>query len=232
MKSKHDDMSVKHWEKRPEAKWETFKFSQPYGKGLKRLREEVLDKTNFDPAVLWQWGTMQAMAVLEILKAVEVKFDREGQEIVFDAMRRVGLDMGRQILKDAVVPEGLTEAEFHSFYATVINRIAYASLETPQIDSEDCASFHIDWCPHQDQYGTFDCRVQRYFVQGIIDAATEFTSSLGYEDNVWDIFFKETIPAGSETCFFVMESGNEEESRKWEEYTKGLEHKALELAKR
>ncbi len=33
---------------------------------------------------------------------------------------------------------------------TVINRIAYASLEEPTIDSEDQVGFDILWCPHQD----------------------------------------------------------------------------------
>ena len=39
-----------HWEHRPEANWKDFKFNQPYAVGLKRLKEEVLAKTDFDPA--------------------------------------------------------------------------------------------------------------------------------------------------------------------------------------
>ena len=31
-----------HWEHRTEPKWASFQFNQPYAKGLKRLREEVL----------------------------------------------------------------------------------------------------------------------------------------------------------------------------------------------
>ncbi len=50
MRSKHDNLSVKHWETRPEKNWEKFSFNQPYKKGLERLQEQVLDKTNFDPA--------------------------------------------------------------------------------------------------------------------------------------------------------------------------------------
>ena len=75
--------------------------------------------------------------------------------------------MGRQILAGTTLPEGTTPAEFVSFYATVVNRIAYASLEEPRIDAEDQVSFDIVWCPHQDHYQALDCRVQRYFVQGI-----------------------------------------------------------------
>ena len=121
-----------HWQNRPEAAWKSFEFNQPYAKGLKRLKEEVLAKTDFDPATLWQWGTMQAMAVIEILKTCERLFGGEGQQVVYEALHRVGLDIGRQILAGTNKPEELSDAEFVSFYATVINRIAYASLEARQ----------------------------------------------------------------------------------------------------
>ena len=229
MKSAHNDMDVTHWEKRPEAKWKDFKFNQPYEKGLTRLRDEVLAKTNFDPAVLWQWGTMQAMAVLEILKSAERKFGRDGQEMVFDGMRKVGYDVGVQITKGTTIPKGMTFEEWNSFYASIINRIAYASLESPEIESEEKVSFHIDWCPHQDHYSPFDCRVQRYFVQGMIDAAVDFLNGQGI-DIKYDVVCKATIPAGSETCFFEMERADPEKARKWAEYTRQLEDKALEIA--
>jgi len=148
-------------EHRPEPKWLEFKFNQPYAKGLQRLREDVLGKTDFDPATLWQWGTMQAMALIGILKDCEAQFGAAGQALVHQALQRTGHDIGKQILAGATWPEGLTEAEFCSFYATVINRIAYASLEAPKIDSADQVSFDILWCPHQDHYQAFDCRVQR-----------------------------------------------------------------------
>ena len=72
---------MKHWEHRPEAKWKDFQFNQPYAKGLARLKE-VLAKTDFDPATLWQWGTMQAMALIEVLKGCEAHFGEEGQRVV------------------------------------------------------------------------------------------------------------------------------------------------------
>src|SRR5437868_3636819 len=122
-----------HWEHRPEAKWKQFRYNQPYAKGLARLRDEVLAKTDFDPATLWQWGTMQAMALIGILKDCEAQFGEAGQKLVYDALHRTGFDIGRQILEGTTWPEGLSEAEFCSFYATVINRIAYASLEAPKI---------------------------------------------------------------------------------------------------
>src|SRR5574342_691638 len=63
-----------HWQDRPEARWKAFRFNQPYAKGLRRLKDEVLAKTDFDPATLWQWGTMQAMAIIAILKSCERAF--------------------------------------------------------------------------------------------------------------------------------------------------------------
>jgi hypothetical protein len=95
-----------HWEHRPEAKWKGFAFKQPCEKGLKRLREEVLAKTDFDPATLWQWGTMQAMAVIEVLRACEAAFGEQGQVVVEGALRKVGYDVGRQILEGATWPGG------------------------------------------------------------------------------------------------------------------------------
>jgi hypothetical protein len=220
-------LRMAHWEHRPEARWKDFQFNQPYAKGLKRLKEEVLAKTDFDPATLWQWGTMQAMALIGILESAEQRFGAEGQKLIYDALRRTGYDIGRQILAGTTLPEGMTPAEFASFYATVINRIVYASLEAPQIDGEDQASFHIVWCPHQDHYGAFDCRVQRYFVQGMLDAAREFAGEFGF-----DVRFDSTIPAGAETCHFTMWKPSGEEKAKWSEYTTLLEEKALVRAKR
>jgi len=214
-----------HWENRPESKWKDFQFNQPYAKGLARIKEEVLAKTDFDPATLWQWGTMQAMAIIGILKDAEATFGAAGQELVFRALHRVGYDIGRQVLDGTTLPDGISEAEFASFFATVINRIAYASLESQRIDSATQASFDIDWCPHQDHYGAFDCRVQRYFVQGMIDAAREHTQKFGF-----DVRFDSTIPAGAPTCHFTMWKPSDGERAEWAQYTSLLERKALEHA--
>lgn len=216
-----------HWKDRPEPRWKEFRFNQPYAKGLRRLREEVLGKTDFDPATLWQWGTMQATALVEVLKGCEAEFGARGQEVVFGALRRVGLDVGRQILAGTEIPEGMTEAEFASFYATVINRIAYASLESARVDGEGRASFDILWCPHQDHYAAFDCRVQRYFVQGMLEAAREHAARFGF-----DVRFDSTIPSGATTCHFTLWKASEEEKGAWEAYTRELEEKALARAKK
>jgi hypothetical protein len=214
-----------HWENRPEAKWKDFRFNQPYAKGLKRLRDDVLAKTDFDPAVLWQWGTMQAMALIEVLKDAEARFGEEGQKLVYESLRKIGLDIGRQILAGVTVPEGMNDAEFASFYATVINRIAYASLEAPRIDSANKVTFDIVWCPHQDHYGAFDCRVQRYFVQGMIEAAQELAGQFGFE-----VRFDSTIPSGAETCHFTLWKAAPDEKQQWNGYTQLLNKKALDIA--
>jgi hypothetical protein len=216
-----------HWEHRPEPRWKEFRFNQPYAKGLKRLKEEVLAKTDFDPATLWQWGTMQAMALIGILQACEAEFGEAGQKVVYGALRKVGHDVGRQILEGIELPKDITEAEFVSFFATVVNRIAYASLEDPRIDAGDKATFDILWCPHQDHYGAFDCRVQRYFVQGMIEAAQEYSGKFGF-----DVRFDTTIPSGSETCHFTMWRPTDEEKAQWATYTQLLEEKALVRAKK
>lgn len=211
-----------HWEHREEPRWQDFKFNQPYAKGLKRLREEVLAKTDFDPATLWQWGTMQAMALVGVLEAAEAKFGAAGQAMVSEALHKIGLDVGRQILAGVLLPAEMTEAEFFSFYATVINRIAYASLEAPKIDDAGKVTFHILWCPHQDHYKAFDCRIQRYFVRGMIEAAQEHTLGKG-----WQVRFDSTIPAGAETCHFTLWNATEAEAAEWNKYSELLEAKAL-----
>jgi hypothetical protein len=215
-----------HWERRSEPKWKEFHFNQPYAKGLKRLREEVLGKTDFDPATLWQWGTMQARALIEVLESCEARFGEAGQQLVHEALRRVGRDVGRQILDGVAPPEVISEEELVSFYATVINRIVYASLEEPRIDGDGRVSFDILWCPHQDHYAAFDCRVQRYFVEGMLDAAREWSGQLGFE-----VRFDSTIPAGAPTCHFTLWKASGEEKAHWEGHTRLLEAKALARAR-
>jgi hypothetical protein len=211
-----------HWEHRDEPSWQHFRFNQPYAKGLARLKDDVLAKTDFDPATLWQWGTMQAMALVGALQAAEAAFGAEGQRVVGDAIAAIGLDVGRQILAGVELPDGMTQAEFFSFYATVLNRIAYASLEAPKIDDAGKATFDILWCPHQDHYAAFDCRVQRYFVRGMIEAAREH--GLGRN---WQVRFDTTIPSGAHTCHFTMWSASEAEAAEWNGYSQLLEAKAL-----
>ena len=145
-----------HWDSRKEGNWGKFPFNQPYAKGLKRLKEDVMGKTDFDPAVLFQWGTMQAMAVIQILKDCEKEFGEKGQQLVSNSLRRIGYDMVKQTYTGLPKPEGFSEAEIVSFFATVVNTIYYASLETfsvkysriglqsPMIDTLDLTNLSID----------------------------------------------------------------------------------------
>ena len=123
-----------HWEHRPEPRWKEFKFSQPYAKGLKRLREEVLAKTDFDPATLWQWGTMQAMAVIEVLKACERASAPRGREVVCRGAAASGASIsGGRCWPGKTKPADIQRGGVRqSSTPTVINRIAYASLEAAE----------------------------------------------------------------------------------------------------
>ena len=212
-----------HWEHRKESNWARFEFNQPYQAGLRRLKEEVLGKTDYDPATLWQWGTMQAMAVIQILKDCEKEFGERGQQLVNSSLRRVGHQVGTQLFAGLNKPPGLSEAELVSFFATVVNRIVYASLEEPRIDADDRISFDITWCPHQDHYSAFDCRVQRYLVQGMLDALFD----TGWISNEWQVKFTCTIPAGARVCTFVLWKASGLEKAEWDLYTKKLEQRAL-----
>jgi len=215
-----------HWEHRKEINWAKFVFNQPYQAGLSRLKAEVLGKTDFDPATLWQWGTMQAMAVIQILKDCEKEFGDQGQQLVGRSLRSVGHNVGTQLFAGLKQPQGLSEAELVSFFATVVNRIVYASLEAPRIDAADRISFDIIWCPHQDHYSAFDCRVQRYLVQGMLDALFE----TGWISSNWQVKFTCTIPAGARVCTFTLWKATGSEKAEWELYTKKLEQRALKDA--
>ncbi len=165
---------------------------------------------------------------------------------------------GSQILAGTEIDPEISTDEWISFYATVINRIAYASLEAPSVgrahdariaaehgargsqvggahDARIAADFHIDYCPHQDMYQAMDCRVQRYFVQGMIDAARDFAASKGRND-IYDVMFKTTMPAGAPTCHFEIEKGATDAlgknaaAERWARYTEVLEKKNLKIA--
>ncbi len=69
--------------------------------------------------------------------------------------------------------------------------------------------------------------MQRYFVQGMIDAAQEFTGRFGFQ-----VRFDTTIRAGAPTCHFTMWKATDAERLEWNKYTQLLEAKALDRAKR
>ena len=208
---------------RKEATWKKTKLGEPFKEALDRFRIDVLNRNDFDATSLLQFGLFMSMAVINILKESEKKLGREGQKVVIDALIKTGYNMGNQILENIQLPTEISDIELMSFLATIINTQAWTSIEDPRIDKEDQCSFDIIWCPLQDVYKAFDCRVQRYLVQGIMNA---FRDS-GILKSDYQIEFKSTIPAGANTCHFIITKKEPNEQDKWESYSKELENKAL-----
>ncbi len=211
---------------RTEESWKRTKLGVAYEKAVEKFRKDVLSQPDFDPAVVYQWGTMMSLGVLQILKDVEEKFGAEGQKLVGEAIRKVGRDAARQMLEGAEIPPDISQVELMSFVATYANTILWASLEDPWIVDENECGFDILWCPLQDSYLPFDCRVQRYFVQGIIDHCQE---KLGLD--VFNIAFESIIPAGAPTCKFRIWRKQPGEKDNWSAYTRKLEEKGLDKLK-
>jgi len=74
-------------------------------------------------------------------------------------------------------------------------------------------------------YGAFDCRVQRYFVEGMIDGARQIFGERGM-----DVRFTSTIPSGARTCHFDLFPN--EKGDAWNEYSDRLRGRALNLVDR
>jgi len=188
----------------------------------------VLGRDDFDSTALLQFGLFMSMAVINILKENEATFGVEGQKAVNKALIKTGYDVGKQIVKDMELPEDISPIELISFIATIINTQAWTSIEEPTIDSEDQSSFNIIWCTLQNIYRAFDCRIQRYLVQGIIDAFRE-KNPFGKD---YQVEFTQTIPAGKDFCRFVINKKKSGEPDKWETYSKLLERKAMNRLKK
>ncbi|MFX0044131.1 MAG: hypothetical protein ACFE8L_14545 [Candidatus Hodarchaeota archaeon] len=209
--------------KRTEINWNKSKLGEPFNEALDQFREKVLSREDFDPTSLLQFGLFMSMSVINILKENEARFGIDGQKAVNDALIKTGYMVGEQIIKDITVPLEISPIELMSFLATIINTQAWTSIEDPRIDNDIQCSFDILWCPLQDVYSAFDCRVQRYLVQGIINAFRD-SNKLSKE---YQIEFTRTIPAGAECCTFIISEKKPGEQDKWEVYSKILEKKAL-----
>lgn len=213
---------------RKEPNWKETRLGEPFKEALDRFRQDVLGRDDFDPTALLQFGLFMSMAVINILKENEATFGVEGQKAANKALIKTGYDVGKQIVKDMELPEDISPIELISFIATIINTQAWTSIEEPTIDSEDQCSFNILWCPLQNVYRAFDCRVQRYLVQGIMDAFRE-KNPFG---NDYQVEFTQTIPAGKDFCRFVINEKKSGEPDKWETYSKLLERKAMNRLKK
>ena len=185
--------------KREEERYKEVSLGVPYPEAVEQFQKAIGGRTDFDPAVLFGWGTMQATAVLNILKAAEETFGEAGQEMVRKAINKAGYEAMEGFLKDSSFPEAADEMELASFIVTGLNTVLYASLERPWIVSKERCEFDILWCPHQDRYTAFDCRVQRYFVEGMFQALDD--QGMG-RITAW---VEKLIPHGAECCHFVVE---------------------------
>ncbi len=212
--------------KREEESYAGVKLGMPYPEAVENLRQAIEGREDFDPAVLFVWGTMQATGVLNILKSVEEAFGAEGQEVVRKAINKAGYEAMAGFLDNSQYPEDLEKTELMAFLVTGINTVLYASLEKPWKPEKDRFEFDILWCPHQDRYTAFDCRVQRYFVEGMIQAM---------EDNVKGGITpvcEKLIPHGAECCHFSVDPYDPGEERNpWYTYSEELARRALDKLK-
>jgi hypothetical protein len=199
-------------------------LNQPFAKAVEKLRRDALSRDDYEPAQLFAWGQMMAVSLLEMLKAVETRFGREGQQICTEALVNVGRRLALEGLEGVEMPADLPPIEAMSLFATWVNEQLYASIEKPSIDGPSAASFDILWCPHQDVYGPFDCRVQRYRVEGLMLGARE---KLGAAFAAFDVACDSTIPAGAPTCHFRIWRTNEGDEDAWTAYSRQLEYRAL-----
>ena len=212
---------------RKEPGYSKVRLGTPYPEAVANLRKALENREDFDPAVLFVWGTMQATGVLNILKAVEQEFGEAGQRVVRKAISQAGYEACEGLLENSQFPEDVDVVELLSYIVTGINTVLYASLERPWIESEDRCDFDILWCPHQDRYTAFDCRVQRYFVEGMIRALEK----LGKGKFVPMV--DKLIPHGAEHCHFsVTRLKDKKAKHPWDQYSDELEKRALEKQKK
>lgn len=216
------------WSKgaRSEEGYRKVRLGLPYPEAVNNFRQAVSDRDDFDPAVLFVWGTMQATGVLNVLKAVEDAFGEAGQNVVRRAINTAGYEAMASFLDESEFPEDVDQVELLSYVVTGINTVLYASLEKPWITSAERSEFDILWCPHQDRYTAFDCRVQRYFVEGMINAMDDrwlggFTPTL-----------TQLIPRGADCCHFTVDRWADDGGpNPWHRYSEELGRRAFEKLK-
>jgi hypothetical protein len=208
--------------KRKEENWKKLNFKEPYKKATDHFRKDIVNRSDFDPATLFQFSIFMAKSLLQMLEDVEENFGPEGQKVCNEALVKVGRDIAAEMFGDIDIPEGISPIELVSFIATQINTVAWTSVEDPRIINDEKCEFDIIWCPLEDVYKPFDCRIQRYLVQGILDYVRDLRPDIDF-----DVEFVSTIPAGADTCKFLMERRKEGSPDKWKLYSEILEKRAL-----
>ncbi|MHA1266367.1 MAG: hypothetical protein ACTSRS_14130 [Candidatus Helarchaeota archaeon] len=207
---------------RKEANWKKIQFKEPYGEAIERFRKEILSRSDFDPTTMFQFSLFMAKSLLQMLEDVEENFGPEGQKICNEALIKVGRQMADELFEGVEVPTGISDIELVSFIATKINTVCWTSVEDPRIIDKDTCEFDILWCPLEDVYKAFDCRIQRYLVQGILDRIRELSPTTDF-----NVEFLSTIPAGAKTCKFRITRKQPSSPDKWVLYSELLEKRAL-----
>ena len=207
-----------------DQKWERGKvqLSRHFARSTSRLREEALSRKDYDPARLFKWGQMMALAVVRMMEGTEKAFGPKGQEIMNQVLVDLGREIGREVLKNYAIAPGTKEIEAISKFVTYVNEEIWASPEIPKVLSDSECVCDVLWCPHQDHYKPFDCRVQRYLVQGLFEAFQEKTGI------VLDARFTQIIPKGAETCRFEVRILPQGKAREWTRYSSDLAHRAIQ----
>jgi hypothetical protein len=195
----------------------------PFTEAVQGFRSKALANPQYDPASTFVWGQMMAVGLIEMLKGIEAAFGAEGHDVARAALREVGRKIMAEMLDGVEVPADMPSQEAVSLMASWINEVCYASIEAPNV-GDDGADFDIHYCPHEDVYGAFDCRVQRYLVEGMLDAARAI-----FGDRDFDVAFATTIPSGSNTCHFDIFRKPEPGTDAWNEYSDRLRDRALRI---
>ncbi|MGZ4140404.1 MAG: hypothetical protein ACXVD8_10855 [Actinomycetota bacterium] len=195
----------------------------PFAAAVEGFRSKALANPDYDAASTFVWGQMMAVGLIEALKAVEERFGAQGHDVFRGALARTGDRIVAEMTEGVDAPPDATPQEITSLIASWINEVCYASIEKPRVTDEG-ADFDIHYCPHEDVYGAFDCRVQRYYVEGMIAAARrQFGSSM------FDVRFTSTIPSGSHVCHFDMFPKGDEATDAWNDYSERLRARALNI---
>jgi hypothetical protein len=202
---------------------ERLPLNWPFAEAVDGYRRKALANPDHDPASTFVWGQMMAVGLIEALKAVEERFGAEGHDVFRAALARTGDKMISEMTEGVEPPADATPPELTSLMASWINEVCYASIENPSV-AEEGADFDIHYCPHEDVYGAFDCRVQRYLVEGMIAAGRR-----AFGKGMFDVRFTSTIPSGSSVCHFDMFPKEAAGSDEWNDYSNRLRDRALNI---
>lgn len=206
--------------------WERsgLRLKRHFEASTRRMRQEALGRKDYDPARLYRWGQMMALAVVRMMEAAEKRFGMEAQEVLSQALVELGREIGKEVLSEFSLAPGTSQIQAVSCFVTYLNEEIWASPEIPKLLDENTCVCEILWCPHQDHYRAFDCRVQRYLVQGLLEAFEEKTGI------PVDARFTQIIPKGAETCRFEIKKIPAGQGRDWSRYSQELAQRALQRA--